>query len=156
MVTFTTTSSQELLERTIDKFWETIPPLWNHIKGNLRSIATDQFGISVEQFHILRHIRRGLGSVSELANVRQISRPAISQAVDVLVDKGLILRCQSDADRRYIRLELTPDGDHLLNAIFEKNRAWMASKLTGLSPEESEHIIQALDLLKLCFDEEQA
>ena len=119
--------SRTASSRTIDKFWETLPPLSGTTSEPTcaRSPPTE-FGISVEQFHILRHIRRGSGSVSELAEVRQISRPAISQAVDVLVDKGLILRSQSDTDRRYIRLELTPDGDRLLNAIFEKNRAWMA------------------------------
>ncbi len=72
----------------------------------------------MEQFHILRHIRRGLGSVSELAEVKQISRSAISQAVDLLVERGLICRLQNAQDRRNIPLELTEAGNSLLDTIW--------------------------------------
>ena len=83
-------SSAELLQQTIEKFWETVPPVWNLVRGNLRGIVSEQFDISVDQFHILRHIRKGFSSVSDLASARQISRPAVSQAVELLVEKGLL------------------------------------------------------------------
>ena len=96
-------TTEELRQKAIDRFWETIPPVWNQVRNNLRSIAAEKFEISVEQFHILRHIRKGITSVSELADVKQISRPAISQAVDVLVEKGLISRQQDADDRRFVQ-----------------------------------------------------
>ena len=71
---------------------------------------------------------KGFTSVSELAAIRQISRPAISQAVDVLVEKGLISRQQEAEDRRFVHLLLTPNGEALLNKIFQENRAWMMEK----------------------------
>ena len=74
-----TTDTQRQI--AMDRIWETIPPFWGLVRNNLRSIASEKFEISVEQFHILRYIRRGLTSVSELAEVKRISRPAISQAV---------------------------------------------------------------------------
>ena len=86
--------AQSAFQTAIDEFWATIPPVWNRIKGNLRSIAEENYDISVEQFHILRHIRKGLTSVSELAEVKQISRSAISQAVDLLVEPGLSADCR--------------------------------------------------------------
>jgi MarR family transcriptional regulator, 2-MHQ and catechol-resistance regulon repressor len=142
---------EELISLTIDRFWETIPPLWNGVKMRLRAAAAEQFGITVEQFHILRHVRKGMSSVSELAEVKQISRSAISQALDALVDKGLITRCQESGDRRYVRLELTAHGRDLLDAIFNQNRAWMAGKLQRLSPAELQQLVQAMDLLKTAF-----
>lgn len=145
-------SSPEMVQPTIDKFWESIPPVWSRIKNNLRSIAGDEFGVSVEQFHILRHVRRGLGSVSELAQVRQISRPAISQLVNTLVEKDLVKRSTSRDDRRCIRLELTPEGGRLLDTIFEKNRRWMAQKMAVLNADEHRQLIEALDLLKRSFE----
>jgi DNA-binding MarR family transcriptional regulator len=144
---------EETLQLAIDRFWETIPPIWGHIRRNLAEIAAENFEISVEQFHILRHIRKGLGSVSELAEVKQISRPAISQAVDILVDKGLVSRQQDPNDRRYVHLVLTPAGNELLNALFKKNRAWMAEKMAGLSDEQLIAITAALNTLKSAFDE---
>jgi len=143
--------TEELLYQAIERFWETIPPVWNTIKHNVRSTATDHFDISVEQFHILRHIRKGIVSVSDLAIERQISRPAISQAVDVLVDKGLIARGENAEDRRFVQLELTPTGNDLLNTVFEKNRAWMKEQMASLTQEEMNTLLQGLAVLKKTF-----
>jgi DNA-binding MarR family transcriptional regulator len=143
----------EIRGQAIDRFWETVPPVWNRIRENVRAIATEYFDVTVEQFHVLRHIRKGAGSVSELAEVRQISRPAISQAVDVLVDKGLITRQQDTVDRRHVHLTLTPEGNAMLNTIFQKNRTWMEEKMASLSPEELANISHALSLLKVTFDD---
>jgi DNA-binding MarR family transcriptional regulator len=140
-------------QQVIDRFWETIPPVWNHIRGNIRTIASEQFDITVEQFHILRHIRKGLGSVSELAEVRGISRPAISQAVDILVEQGLISREQDVDDRRFVRLALTAEGNELLNSISRQNHAWMREKMAALGTDDLVIINAALALLKTTFDE---
>jgi DNA-binding MarR family transcriptional regulator len=143
--------AQSTLQTAIDQFWATIPPVWNRIKGNIRSIAEENYDISVEQFHILRHIRRGLGSVSELAQVKQISRSAISQAVDLLVERGLICRLQNAQDRRNIPLELTEAGNSLLDTISEKNRAWMGTRMADLTPEELETLSAAMGILGRTF-----
>lgn len=144
-------AAQDLRQSTIDHFWETIPPLWNEVRSHLRTIAAEEFGISVEQFHILRHIRKGITSVSELAEFRQISRPAASQAIDVLFEKGLLTRRQSSQDRRYVELGLTEEGSALLNAIFTNNRAWMMEKLADLPDAEISGLIHAMQLLKSTF-----
>ena len=62
-------TSEDLLQTAIDRFWETIPPVWNKIRGNVRCIVTENFEITVDQFHILRYIRKGRDSVSELADL---------------------------------------------------------------------------------------
>src|SRR5512138_1764909 len=98
------TSQKDLQEQTIDRFWETVPPVWNFVRTHLRGTATGKFDITVEQFHVLRFVRRGPNSMSELATAKNISRPAISQAVDVLVRKGLLTRVQSTTDRRVVEL----------------------------------------------------
>ena len=116
---------------------------------NIRGIAADRFGITVEQFHILRHIRKGCGSVSELAEAKGISRPAISQ-----VEKGLVTRHQNAEDRRFVQLELTEKGSELLSAIFRENQAWMQEKLSILTPEQMTLLIAALDVLRSAFDED--
>jgi len=144
------------LKTTIDEVWSTLPPVWNQIRSNIRSIAEEQYGIRVEQFHILRHIRRGLTSVSELAEVKQISRSAISQAVDLLVERGLISRRQNAQDRRNIPLELTEDGNILLDTIWEKNRAWMGEKMADLTPAELATLSNAMEILATTFLESKA
>ena len=149
----TNKATEQLIPAAIEAFWSTIPPVWNRVKGNVRAIAVDHYDISVEQFHILRHIRRGLTSVSELAQVKQISRSAISQAVDILVARGLICRRQNALDRRNIPLELTESGNALLDTIWEKNRAWMKSQMISLTVQDLDTITCAMEILARTFAE---
>ena len=146
-----TPHDEQLLHRTIERFWETIPPLWHQVRGHLHYHGHGRAWCHVEQFHILRHIRKGRQLVSELAEVKQISRPAISQTVDLLVGKGLIERRQSTDDRRFVQLALSPSGSELLNDIFQQNRAWMGGKLACLTPAELATVLAALDGLQKAF-----
>lgn len=140
--------SDHLLRHAVDAFWEAFPPFWHLVRAHIRQVAVEQFGISVEQFHILRQVRRGLVSISALAAARNISRPAISQAVEVLVQKGLLTRTTDPRDRRYIQLSLTAPGNALLDAIFDNTRQWMVQSLAALSEEELEALILALNALR--------
>ncbi len=140
--------TESLAQQAIERFWETIPPIWNHIRTNLRKLAMERCEISVEQFHVLRHISKGVCSVSDLAEVKQISRSAISQAVDILVARELVARRPDDADRRCITLELTPAGVEMLRAISQANRAWMAEKLAGLDEAALQSSLNALETLQ--------
>jgi MarR family transcriptional regulator, 2-MHQ and catechol-resistance regulon repressor len=143
--------TETIRDQAIECFWETVPPVWNRIRSYVNGIATESFGITVEQFHILRHIQKGKGSISKLADEKQISRSAISQVVDTLVEKGLIIRHQALEDRRWVHLELTPAGNELLNAIFKENRNWMKAKMNPLSLDELKVLIEAMTILKNVF-----
>ena len=136
-----------LYDEAIDRFWETIPPLWNVVRSHIRATATTQFDITVEQFHVLRHVRRGI-SMSELATARSISRPAISQAVDLLVNKGLLTRVQSTQDRRFVELALTKAGNHLLDTVFQESREWMKGRMHALTTDELETVARAMEIMK--------
>jgi DNA-binding MarR family transcriptional regulator len=139
---------EQLYEHAIDRFWETVPPLWNFVRSHIRATATTQFDISVEQFHVLRHVRRGIASVSELAIAKDISRPAVSQAVDILVNKGLLTRVQSTQDRRYVELALTEAGNQLLDAVFKETRQWMKERMHALTAQELETMAEAMEIMK--------
>jgi DNA-binding MarR family transcriptional regulator len=141
-------SSERLRDQAIDRFWETVPPLWNYVRSHIRTTATSNFDITVEQFHVLRHVRRGIASMSELADAKNISRPAISQAVDILVNKGLLTRAQSTQDRRYVELALTDAGNHLLDTVFKETREWMKQRMRTLTANELETIAKAMEVMK--------
>lgn len=140
--------NRESIRQVVDLFWETLPPFWHKVRAHIRQVAAENFGITVEQFHVLRHIRKGLGSASELAEAKQISRAAVSQAVEALVQKGLVSRAQDPQDRRHVRLSLTAEGENLLGSIFQNTRQWMAQVLAPLSEEELQTMAQAMESLK--------
>jgi DNA-binding MarR family transcriptional regulator len=141
----------EELQKVIEMFWDTIPPVWNRVRRNARNIAVNEYHITLVQFHILRHVRRGASSASELAGKQQTSRPAISQAVDSLVVNGYLTRHQDAEDRRFVHLELTPKSDNLLQEIFHKNREWMAEQMKNLKQEDLQTIIDAMTILHIAF-----
>ena len=140
--------SSKKLKQAVDGFWETFPPLWHMVKAHIHDVAGKQFDISVEQFHILRHIRRGRDSVSALAEAKGNSRPAISQAVDLLVTRGLILRTTDPQDRRHVKLDLSADGNAMMDAVFDDTRQWMMKKFAPLSANEIESLIRSMESLK--------
>lgn len=142
------TTSDRLKDQAIDRFWETVPSLWNFVRSHIRTTATAKFDITVEQFHVLRYVRRGTDSMSELATAKNISRPAISQAVEVLVKKGLLTRVQSTQDRRFVDLALTEAGNNLLDTVFKETRGWMKERMHKLSADELETIAKAMEAMK--------
>ena len=142
------TSSDQVRKQAIDCFWETVPPLWSMIRSRIRAAATADFGVTVEQFHMLRYVNRGTQSVSDLADARNISRPAISQAVEVLVQKGLLTRTQDATDRRYVELALTPAGNALLDAVFGRTKAWMAERMRSMTRNDLLKIVDGMDALQ--------
>jgi DNA-binding MarR family transcriptional regulator len=139
------------LKATVDSLLETLPPVWDRIRSNLRSAATGKFGISLEQFHVLRHIRSGFRSVADLAEKKQISRSAVSQAVEALVAKGLVTRTQESEDRRCVLLGLTPRAAKVLEENYEENRAWMREVMAGLDEAELAAVGRAMAILKATF-----
>jgi DNA-binding MarR family transcriptional regulator len=145
-------TSENLREQAIDRFWETVPPLWNTVRSHIRTTATAKFDITVEQFHVLRYVRRGTVSMSELATAKNISRPAISQAVEILVKKGLLTRVQSREDRRCVELVLTEAGNHLMDTVFKETRGWMKELMGELSQDELETIVKAMEIMKKMID----
>jgi len=140
-----------MIQQAIERIWETLPSTWHTVRGQVRRTAVEEFGVTLEQFHVLRHVRGGSATVSEVAEAKQISRSAVSQAVDVLVEKGLLTRVQSRTDRRYVALALTPSGDALLNAVFARNRAWMQAQMAGLAADDAEALLHGLAVLQGLF-----
>jgi DNA-binding MarR family transcriptional regulator len=151
MVNLDRTNIENISHQAIDRFWEVIPPVWDRIQRNIRTIAADQFEITVKQYQILRHIQKGKGSVSELATVKQISRSAASQVVELLVNKGLVNRRQNENNRRCHELDLTERGINLLNEIDKKNRRWMMEQMAALSTNEVSMVLGGFEVLKRTF-----
>lgn len=140
--------SAEALRQAVEAFWDTFPPFWHQVRAHIRQTAAERFGVSVEQFHILRHIRRGQGSVSELAEAKNISRAAVSQAVEALVGRGFVTRTTDARDRRHIHLTLTASGQALLDAISDETRQWMMQRLAPLDADDLQALTKAMAALR--------
>lgn len=138
----------------VEKFWESVTPAWHQTRACIRQVAAERFQLTVEQFQVLRRIRRGSTSVSALAQANRTSRSSVSKAVDSLVQKGLVSRSHDPQDRRNIPLDLTPEGQRVLSAIFEQADNWLAAHFSRLPPAQRARLLQGMDLLQAAFSED--
>lgn len=80
------------------------------------------------------------------ANVKQISehlgitKSAVTQVMDPLVDKDLVNRQNDPNDRRIVRLSLTPGGKKILKEVHKLKFAGMRAALSGLNNKELEQM----------------
>ena len=142
---------QEVLSLAVDRFWESIPPTWHRARGMIRSIAAEKFHLTVEQFQVLRRIRRGITSVGKIASDSRTSPSAISKAVDVLVKREFVCRQQDPRDRRNIPLTLTPEGERALSAIFAEAESWLSARFVDLSKDELLLAIRGMEIIQRAF-----
>jgi len=105
-------------------------------------------GASNADAMLLAEVRHspGLG-VSELAAIENVSRSVMSERVKRLELAGLIAS-DPGADRRRIALTITEAGRDLLELITARRRAWMAERLTALSPDERQAVQVAVTSLE--------
>jgi DNA-binding MarR family transcriptional regulator len=79
--------------------------------------------------------------IGELHRHLLLSQPALSRMVDRLAERGLIERQADPADRRGVRLALTPDGREKQRAIGRKHARSVARAVTTeLGPSELEQL----------------
>jgi len=104
--------------------------------------------LTVPQFRALSFVRRhpdeGLTLLSEHLGV---SLPAASALISRLVKAELVTRTTNPAERRRIRLVLTPAGLERLAESQAAVSAWWRERLAALQPADRVAIVRAMELL---------
>ncbi len=108
----------------------------------------DETGLSFSQISVLMRLKHGGSSgVSEIGDQLGVTNAAASQAVDRLVQLGLIERTEDPEDRRAKRLVLTQKGRTLIEKGIEARSKWIKGLTDALTSEQQNMIISALTLL---------
>src|ERR1700754_4660728 len=66
--------------------------------------------LTLRQYRILQRVSQGYTSLSDLSKLVHRSLPTVSESVDGLMRRKLLVRRTSQADRRAAELSLTPQG----------------------------------------------
>ena len=95
----------------------------------------------------------GLG-VSELADMEQMSRPAMSAHVKRLIQLGYVQRetPKGDVDRRRIGLTVTRSGNNYLRTVSERREDWLTERLSELAAEDRTALDRASRSLRLILE----
>jgi DNA-binding MarR family transcriptional regulator len=104
--------------------------------------------LTYAQAQVLFHVHRHPGCpMSAVARAYAVTLPAISQVVDRLADRDLLLRHEDPRDRRATRLRLTREGDALARELEAAQVAGLTAVLGRLSADERRKLLAGLDAL---------
>lgn len=93
--------------------------------------------ISPMQLHVMFSMQeKDHFTMSELASVVLISKQQLTPIIDKLVGAGLVLRETDEADRRVVKIRLSPEGKAFLAAHLQDVVRVFDTKLAALSGEE--------------------
>src|SRR5262249_54071825 len=103
--------------------------------------------IETTQWALLKRIKDGPCTISDLARHNQTSLPTISKSVDMLVRRDLVERWVDKSDRRQTLVRLTPGGRRQLRECRRVSERALAAKLATLTSAERARLVTSLDLL---------
>ena len=87
-------------------------------------------------------------TLSQLAVAERVQPPSITRVVDVLVTDGYATRTQSQEDRRVAWVEPTRTGRALVEAVRRQRDAYLAQRLSTLTPDDVAVLTRAAALLE--------
>lgn len=104
-----------------------------------RSCEHSENSVSLSQQIILLTVAaRGALGVKEIARTQMISSSAATQAVDILVKKGYLIRNQDERDRRATVVVLGPEYQQLANKRAGNAAAYLTPIFSSLTKDELE------------------
>lgn len=115
-----------------------IRDLDEHLRAQAVSISSLQYGV-------LRVLRHGTQSLSELGKRMLLSPATLVPVVDALVKQHYVSRERDPSDRRRVQLSLTETGDALVQQLAcqpledSYHRAWQS-----LTPEQRDQLLKLL------------
>ena len=114
----------------------------------LRAERPDE-GLTLTQLAVLGTLdRHGAMSSGELAEHEKVRPPSMSRTVASLEELALVTRLPHPTDRRQVLVSVTPDGLDLLRKDRRRREAWLADRLTSLTPDERQLLHDVTPLLE--------
>jgi DNA-binding MarR family transcriptional regulator len=124
-----------------------------------RDIISQNLGVSTQQWLILLHLAHDPNipyfdkakhkkpmMASEIADSLDVSRPNVTNMVNILLEKGLIDQVEDEVDRRRKRLVLSEKGQELVNSLQPSRKALNQKLFDGFSAGQKEQLLEMLEL----------
>lgn len=110
-------------------------------------------GVSMAQLHIMYTVERhGEMTMSQLADVLNVSDSNATGLVDRMEERGLVVRDRVPEDRRVVVVKTTDAGRRLLGEIDALSDDILRSVLGRLDPEQLRGVGQAIGDLRTAVD----
>ena len=93
-------------------------------------------GRSFNQLRLIRELRNGPLTMSQIAHLLGVTNAAVTGIADRLEQSGLVQRFQDATDRRVVGVQLTPAGNAVQGNNHQRAVDWTREVLAKLDPEE--------------------
>ncbi|MCH6264070.1 MULTISPECIES: MarR family winged helix-turn-helix transcriptional regulator [Neobacillus] len=138
---------QDLIDRYVNISFQVHKKAEALIKNQLGNELTN------DQHYILRYIHQtGECTSTELAEVFQVNKSAITAIITRMTDRGLIQRTRDEKDRRVVYLTLTKEGIELFQSAQEKVHQLVESIITQFDETEITTFINTYEKLAQILD----
>lgn len=129
----------ELVE-TIDKLSEFTE------KFRTQLLSGDLKEFTLRQLYYIELINKHENiSVSEIAKMLDVKKSTVSVAINQLIDRDVVTKIQSDTDKRFYFLQLTPKGNDIMKKHMQVHKNAIKNILNVLSQEEVEEFIKIVN-----------
>ncbi|MEH7237141.1 MarR family winged helix-turn-helix transcriptional regulator [Bacillus sp. JJ1562] len=138
----TKTNIKELVDSYIDISFS--------VNTTAESLVKEQIGsdLTNDQHYTLRYINKvGSCTSTELADVFEVKKSAITAIINRLFEKGLIQRTRDENDRRIVYLTLSDKGNALFSKTEERVHKLVESIIGEFSEEEIVQFLKTYEKL---------
>jgi DNA-binding MarR family transcriptional regulator len=138
--------SEDVIKEIVDRY---ITVSYS-VKKRAESLIEGQMSgdLTIDQHYILRYMNLSPSSTStELAEVFEVKKSAITAIINRMWEKGLIKRTRDEKDRRVVYLTLTDKGKDLFDKTEERIHNLVKSLMNKFDPEEIERFIETYEKL---------
>jgi DNA-binding MarR family transcriptional regulator len=125
--------------------------IWRHCspQGGFLEVI-DELGLSFSQLKALQLLSAAEApelSLKQLGDQLGLSLPAVSRAVDGLVQRGLVTRTEDVEDRRMKRVRPTKAADELIDRLIDVRFAELGKFVETFTPRERKKLADALAVM---------
>jgi MarR family transcriptional regulator, organic hydroperoxide resistance regulator len=135
------------LKELVEGSMQNLRRIFKAVESYSRTVET-RFGITGPQLWALWELgHKAPLALKDLAASMHLSPSTVVGVIDRLVVKDLVVRAEDPADRRRVRLSLSPQGQTLLDQAPNPAQDQLIKGLKALSPDQLRMLSQGLETL---------
>ena len=127
---------------------------YNHVSTYLEKI-TREYGITRSGINVLTILRSSEGrgcNQQRLSRLLLVSRANVTGLIDGLIRKGLVRRGPDECDRRACNVNISQQGERLLDSILPQYHGEISRIYSGLSRTDKKNLNRTLRKLLVSMD----
>jgi DNA-binding MarR family transcriptional regulator len=123
----------------------------------VRALASVSDEVTLPQLRTLVVVSlQGPQTVSALADRLDVHASTMTRMCSRLVARGQVVRKPSALDRREVVIELTPQGQGLVDEVMDKRRREINAIVQRMAPDDRDRVVSSLELFAQAADESDA